>query len=111
MKRPISILEHRTVCILKLAKFPDAVQQYAFHPTRKWRFDFAYPEHKIAIECEGGVWRGGRHNRGGGFIKDTEKYNAATVMGWRVLRYTYHTLERIPHDLTILFNRDLNANP
>jgi very-short-patch-repair endonuclease len=61
--------------------------EYKFHPTRKWRFDFADVENKIAIEIEGGVWTRGRHTRGSGYIKDVEKYNAATVCGWKVLRY------------------------
>jgi very-short-patch-repair endonuclease len=55
---------------------------------RDWRFDFAWPDRMLAVEVEGGVWVSGRHTRGSGFVKDAEKYNAATVLGWRVLRYT-----------------------
>lgn len=62
--------------------------EYRFHPTRKWRFDYAFPDHKIAVEIEGGVWVQGRHTRGSGFVKDMEKYNAAAELGWRVLRYS-----------------------
>ena len=68
--------------------FPRPVREFAFHPTRKWRFDFAWPEYKIAVECEGGAWSGGRHTRGAGFIADCEKYNAAALAGWRVFRFT-----------------------
>lgn len=64
----------------------ECVKEFRFHPTRKWRFDYAIPEHKIAIEVEGGVWTGGRHTSSVGFLGDMEKYNTATVMGWRVLR-------------------------
>lgn len=66
----------------------EVVQEYQFHPHRKWRFDYAIPAHKIAIEVEGGAWIEGRHNRATGFIKDMEKYNNAAVMGWRLLRFT-----------------------
>ena len=66
----------------------ECVKEYRFHSTRKWRFDYAIPEHKIAIEVEGGVWTGGRHTSPQGFLGDMEKYNTATVMGWRVLRTT-----------------------
>ena len=29
-----------------------------------------------------------RHTTVGGYAKDCEKYNAAALLGWRVLRYT-----------------------
>lgn len=64
-----------------------AVAEYKFHPTRKWRFDFAFVEQKVAVEQEGAIWTYGRHNRPIGMIKDMEKYNAAAELGWRVLRY------------------------
>lgn len=64
----------------------EVVKEYIFHPTRKWRFDYAVPAWRIALEVEGGVHTGGRHIRPKGFLGDMEKYNAAAVLGWRVLR-------------------------
>ena len=64
------------------------VKEYRFHPVRKWRFDYAIPEHLVALEVEGGVWIGGRHTSPKGFLGDMEKYNTATTMGWKVLRTT-----------------------
>lgn len=66
----------------------ECVKEHKFHPKRRWRFDYAIPEHKIALEVEGGVWTGGRHIRAQGFLGDMEKYNTATLMGWRVFRTT-----------------------
>jgi len=63
-------------------------EEFRFHPHRKWRFDFAWPEQRIALEVEGGIWTQGRHTRGAGFLADMEKYNAAVLLGWRVLRTT-----------------------
>jgi len=60
----------------------------------------------IAVEVEGGVWSRGRHVRGAGYLADLEKYNAAVVMGWRVLRYTPQTLERLKDDLCALLKRE-----
>ncbi len=60
--------------------------EYRFHPTRRWRFDFAHRPTRVAVELEGGVWTGGRHNRAGGFIADCEKYNEAAARGWLVIR-------------------------
>ena len=70
----------------------ECVKEYKFHPVRRWRFDFAIPKHKIALEVEGGVWTGGRHTSSTGFLKDMEKYNTATSMGWRVFRTTPNDL-------------------
>ena len=68
--------------------FPGCEPEYKFHPTRKWRFDFAWPHAFIALEIEGGVWTGGRHTSGAGFVKDMEKYNEAGLLGWRIFRVT-----------------------
>lgn len=96
------------------ADYPEPEREHRFDKVRKWRFDFAYPERKIAIEVEGGsfsapvrchicgnivkhrlksgvlvpVRAGGRHNRGANFEKDAEKYNQAALDGWMVLRVT-----------------------
>ena len=62
-------------------------REYRFKPPRRWRFDFCWPELKIAVEIEGGIWTGGRHTRGGGFIADLEKLNHAAALGFRVFRF------------------------
>lgn len=74
--------------ILESLGLPIPEKEYRFHRTRKWRFDYAYPEEKVAIEVEGGVWTGGRHIRSTGFLKDMEKYNEAGLLGWRIFRIT-----------------------
>ena len=66
----------------------EVVKEYMFHYTRKWRFDYAIPELKVAIEIDGGVWDYGRHNRPQGYINDMEKLNNAISLGWYVLRFT-----------------------
>lgn len=66
--------------------------EFRFNPDRKWRFDYAWPASKVALEVEGGVWTEGRHTRGKGFLADIEKYNCAACRGWRILRCTPDTL-------------------
>ena len=72
----------------------DPETEYRFHSPRRWRFDFAFPDQKIAIECEGGIFSGGRHVRGAGFEADAEKYNTAAIDGWMVLRFTSAMIRR-----------------
>jgi very-short-patch-repair endonuclease len=74
------------ICITD--KLPMPVAEYKFHPTRKWRFDWCWPDQKVALEIEGGVYATGRHTRGKGYENDCRKYNAALLHGWKVLRAT-----------------------
>ncbi len=73
----------------------EVAKEHLFHPSRKWRFDYAILSHKIALEVEGGVWTNGRHTRPKGFLGDVEKYNAAALLGWRVFRVTPDDLHRM----------------
>ncbi len=103
---------------------PDPETQHHFAKPRMWRFDFAWPAHRVAVEMEGGIisiavtcnscrkpvmrynkrsrkWQRvwavmGGHTSTDGFIADCEKYNAAAELGWRVLRYTIKDLEDRP---------------
>ena len=71
-----------------MTKLPNPMAEYRFHSTRKWRFDYAWPEVMLAVEVEGGTFVQGRHNRGASFEADCEKYAEAICAGWRVLRVT-----------------------
>lgn len=68
---------------------PEPVREYRFLPTRRFRFDFSWPDVLLAVEVDGGTWRGlGRHSRGPGYERDCEKHNLANLAGWTLLRYT-----------------------
>lgn len=73
--------------LLKEASVAEWTAQHKFHPTRKWRFDFAWPDLKVACEIDGGIFSRGRHVNPRGFIADCEKSNAATQLGWRLFRF------------------------
>src|SRR5580698_10131435 len=87
--RPPSQLEETLALHLMAAGlWPRCVREFRFAPPRRFRADFAFPHKMILIECEGGVWRGGRHTRGTGFTMDCEKQSLAAEMGYRVFKYT-----------------------
>lgn len=75
---------HRFALLLTAHHIPFE-QEFRFHPTRRWRADFKIGP-TLLVEVEGGVWIRGRHSRGGGMEADMEKYAAALMLGYRVLR-------------------------
>ena len=79
-------LEDALAFQIKAAKLPEPVREHVFAKPRRWRFDFAWPSFKLAVEVEGAIFVGGRHNRALGMMADMEKYNAAALLGWKVLR-------------------------
>lgn len=77
----------------------EVVREYRFHPERKWRFDFAIPDHKIGIEYEGLNSEKSGHTTLVGYTGDTEKYNAAQALGWRVIRFTAKNYRKVLNEL------------
>jgi hypothetical protein len=88
-----SDLEQTLLDQLAISGLPAPVIEYRFHSSRRWRFDGAYPDRMVAYEVEGGVWSGGRHTRGAGFTEDCKKYTEATLLGWKVYRFTGAMIE------------------
>lgn len=84
-----SYLEDRAITIMKAVPLLAGWErEYRFMKARRWRFDFAWPEDKIALEIQGGIWTSGGHVRGALFTSDCEKFNEATIRGWAVLKVT-----------------------
>ena len=80
---------------------PPPAEEFRFHPTRKWRFDFAWEAQMTAVEIDGGTWlskhgKKGGHTTGVGYQRNAEKLNAAVALGWRILRYTPAMLDSNP---------------
>ena len=72
-----------------VAELPEPEREVRFHPVRKWRFDFAWPAYRVAVEIDGGTWTGQKsHASGPGIAADIEKSNAAVDLGWRILKFT-----------------------
>ena len=84
----MSDLEDNLIFQLHALGAPEPTREHRFHPQRRWRFDLAWIDKKIAVEVEGGVYINGRHSRGAGYENDLDKLNAAQRLGWKVYRYT-----------------------
>ena len=87
-KRSVKSKAEESLNILLAAwELPEPVREYRFHEKRMWRFDFAWPDHMVALEVEGILFGdGGRHQRGQGFANDCVKYLHAQHLGWLVVR-------------------------
>lgn len=87
---------------------PTPVAQHLFHQSREWAFDRAWLEFKVAVELQGGIWTGGAHVRGLGYINDVDKLNSAQVLGWVVLWFTTNHLEDHPEESIELIRQAIN---
>jgi len=77
---------------LKFAGLPEPVCEYQFHETRKWRFDYAFVEKKVAVEYQGLNWKRDGENSGhqsiAGLMRDFEKFTEASIAGWTLILIT-----------------------
>lgn len=84
------------------------VTEHKFCDTRRFKFDWAIIDHKIGIEYEGLMSDKSRHTTISGFSKDTQKYNLAQSLGWRVLRYTALNYGSLEVDLKKMISEKLH---
>ncbi|HRR40086.1 MAG TPA: hypothetical protein P5244_02520 [Syntrophales bacterium] len=80
--------QHSTSPLFTAFGLPEPVCEYRFRNDRRWRVDYCWPTAKLAVEIEGGAFLYGRHNRPTSYIKDIEKYNALSLDGYHLLRFT-----------------------
>jgi hypothetical protein len=102
--------QDQLLLIMKEVFGPGEVEtEWRFHATRRWRFDFAVPSRRIAVEYQGhGKMAGGSGHVGGhasvtGLSGDAEKFNAAEILGWRLILFTalhFQEKDRRKHNLT-----------
>lgn len=70
--------------LCQAAGLPAPVAEYRFAPPRRWRFDWAWVDERVALEVQGGLFTGGRHARGPALLREHEKLNRAAALGWRL---------------------------
>jgi hypothetical protein len=81
-----SKLEAKFELLWRASNGPKLEREYHFCPMRKWRTDYFHRESGTLIEIEGGMWMGGRHQKGHGFSADAIKYNVATFLKYKLYR-------------------------
>jgi len=88
-----SDLEESFAALWRMVKGPELEREYKFLKDRRFKFDFADPFSRTAIEIQGGIWTGGAHVRGKGYSSNCEKYNLAALDGWTVFMLTSKMVE------------------
>jgi very-short-patch-repair endonuclease len=84
----LSNLEETFALHIAAEKMERPRREFHFHPTRKWRFDFAWPARMLAVEIDGGEWVRSRHFSAKTADAEREKTIAADRLGWTVLHFT-----------------------
>lgn len=98
-----SELEAKFLNLTLAYHLPKVTQQHQFHPQRQWRWDFCWPNYKLAVEIQG---FGPGHNSYDGMSNDYEKHNEAILLGWRILYFMSHDLlpKNAPATISIVRN-------
>lgn len=90
--------EYRFVAVEFGIGEPGIRERIALAGLHDWRFDYAWPEYKVAVGVDGRamhVHGGGRHSTD----LDLEKHNLATAWGWRFFHYSPQMIEEDPHGI------------
>ncbi len=77
------------------------VTEHQFVKTRRFRFDVAVLNYRLAIEYEGLVATGqkGGHQTKAHYTSNCTKYNISALEGWTLLRYTARNYKDFEKDL------------
>lgn len=78
------------------------IAEFRFHPTRRWRFDWANVEAKVAVEYDGLTGATAFNRKGdessvghvsvSGVMRDAAKINEAQLLGWICIRVNAKTI-------------------
>jgi very-short-patch-repair endonuclease len=84
----LSPLERHLLTHIRMCGLPEPETQYRLLENRRFKWDFAWPGHRLLVEVQGGTWCGGAHARPKGISRDCEKLNIAQIHGWQQLSFT-----------------------
>ena len=88
-----SALEAKTWLLVQRSGLPLPRRQYPVSlPGGRYRLDFAWPEQRIALECDG--WE--HHGRQSAFAPDRARLAEFAAARWHVLPVTWHAVTKEP---------------
>lgn len=80
----------------ELLKFEQTPRKDGKAIPKVWRFDFVWPQFKLIVEVNGGVWMpgGGAHSHPIDITRNMTKQNEAVFAGFQVLQFTPDDIQR-----------------
>lgn len=104
-KKPVRANKYKQeIDLIFMSLCIDVVKEYKFHASRRWRWDWAVPDIKVAVEYQGLNFAGGKssHQTIGGVTGDCEKYSEAAIDGWCLILVTAISVDNgLAHDLIL----------
>lgn len=100
-----SLMEMKFLRLVKRAKLPQPVAQFPIRLPNgeSIRIDFAYPDRRLAIECDGYEFHSDRER----FEKDRERDRDLLAIGWTAMRLTWTDLTKNAQKLIAQLRRFL----
>jgi very-short-patch-repair endonuclease len=89
-----SRLEVRAARLFRSSALPRPVRQHRLVGSdgNRYRLDFAWPDRRVAVECQGFRWHGSRLT----WKQDSARTTAIESLGWRVLTVTWDDVVERP---------------
>lgn len=87
------------VGMCRAAGLPEPIPELQWHPSRRYRADYGFPQLRVLVEIDGGLFKNGGHTRGAARLHDMAKDRAATLQGWKTLRYAPSEFDQILLDI------------
>jgi very-short-patch-repair endonuclease len=95
-----SVLEVKAARLLRRSALPRPLRQHAIG---RQRVDFAWPEKRLVLECDGKLFHANR------FQADRSKWSALAAAGWRVIVVTWDDVTRRAEHVLAQLGQALSA--
>jgi very-short-patch-repair endonuclease len=81
-------LERALATQIKQHGLPEPKEQFMLpESARKYRWDFAWPQYRLVVEVNGGIWVPSEHSTGTGIKRDYDKNNEGELCGYSQLTF------------------------
>jgi very-short-patch-repair endonuclease len=99
-------MEDLLMRMVRRSDLPEPIPQYPVELSNVTvHIDFAYPELRLGIECDGYAWHMDRE----AFERDRQRDAELQLLGWKIIRVTWAQLRYRPQQVLALLRRHLTG--